>query len=265
MLLSYFSIIPSVRKPGLCEELFWIVNLHTFPCLVMTHWWLSSSANKIICWVASIFWETSLLSVSETLCLQKGVLEHPFFLALLWFPKSLASQPYPKIGSIFAFSLTSLQDLWCILDIHVSQRRWSQPPSPELLKIDWKSINCINFREETVFSWCEQSASSCVEVDGMERIVSHRQEAILPFGSEADITDLFGDSPCKQQCMVVPWKSWASCIFSRGWARKMVEDLLGRTMCPCRHEARAAPAPWLLSRLTRSVSRVHSWAVMVHM
>lgn len=38
----------------------------------------------------------------------------------------------------------------------------------------------------------------------MERIVSHRQEAILPFGSEADITDLFGDSPCKQQCMVVP-------------------------------------------------------------
>lgn len=59
-------------------------------------------------------------------------------------------------------------------------------------------------------------------------------------------------------------KELGKCIFSRGWARKVVGELLGRTMSPCRHEARAAPAPWLLSGLTRSVSRVHSWAVMVH-
>lgn len=52
--------------------------------------------------------------------------------------------------------------------------------------------------------------------------------------------------------------------FGSGWAGKVVGELLGRTMCLCRHEVREAPAPCLLSRLTRSVSRVHSWAVMVN-
>lgn len=51
-----------------------------------------------------------------------------------------------------------------------------------------------------VFSWCEQSAGSCVEVSGLGIVRSDGPEAVLPFGIEAGSTDLCGDSPCKQGC-----------------------------------------------------------------
>lgn len=227
----------------------------------MTHSSLSSAANKIImCRVASICWEGSLLSVSETLCLEKGVLEHPFFFffALLWFPKHLASQPDLKIGSIFPFSLMGLQDLWYILDIHVSWRRGSQSLSPELLRIEWKTINYINFREKPfclrlVWAVCKQLCWG----RWAGEIVSDRREAILPFGSEADSTDLYGDSSHKQGCKFrfCLKELGKSRAFGSGWARKVVGAGPGH--------GRGAPAASLLSGLTRSVPRARSWAVTV--
>lgn len=88
------------------EELFQIVNLlHAFPCLMMTQSLLSSAANKVIIRrVASICWETSPLSLSETLSLEKGVLDHPFFLLQTsGFPAVLQNRFYP---SLFTDGLT---------------------------------------------------------------------------------------------------------------------------------------------------------------
>lgn len=154
MLLSYFNW-QETRPLCLMEELCWIVNLlYTFPFSVMTHSLLSSAANKIIiCRVASICWETSQLNASDTLCLEIGMLEHPFFFfAFLWFPKALASQLYLKIGSVLPTSVMGLQDICCILDLYGSGRRGSQSLSPKLFIVQPKSIHYVNFKEKKTCS-----------------------------------------------------------------------------------------------------------------
>ena len=97
------------------------------------------------------------------------------------------------------------------------------------------------------------------------RVVSDTKDAILPLGTEADITDLNRDSPLERGCKYRLYLKELGNppAFCSSWAGEVVGLVLGMAMCPCRREERAAPAAFLLSRLSRSVCRVCSWVVVL--